>query len=152
NETDELVVLDTTSGSVRKSLYRTPHASGSRGYDIYSRLAISADGRVVAATTYDRNSHEVLLVWDGESGQERPTTAKFPLNRIGLGEQGRAMVTISGTSSAPAYDVEAGTRRHDLDLAKGHTVSVQSLAFAPVEPIFASADAGGMVLLRDLAT
>src|SRR5262245_24935996 len=83
NETDELVVLDTTSGSARKTLYRTPHVTGSRGYDIYSRLAISADGRVVAATT----SREVVLVWDGESGQERPTTARFPLNRIELAEQ-----------------------------------------------------------------
>jgi WD40 repeat protein len=157
NVADELVVLDTTSGSVRKSLFRTPHLTGARGYDIYGRLAISPDGRVVAATTYDRNSRELVLVWDAEAGQERPTTAKFPLDRIELAEQGRALVTITGGAdggftSATVFDVETGGRRHDLDLTKGHTVKVQSVAFAPVESMFASADAGGMVLLRDLTT
>lgn len=151
----ELVILDARDGKVRKSL---GEFKLNVRVDPYDALAFSSDGRLLAAVgTRGSSAQEQVLIWEWESGHEIPTTATLPLARLEFVEGAGGLATIQGNSgftrpTVSIFDVDTGARRDELDLASGHTGRVQGIAFAPVQPLFVTADEHGMILLRDLKT
>jgi WD40 repeat protein len=156
---DEIVIVDAKDSTIKKSLgiwkprsFYDPHT--------YQWMAFSPDSRLLAAAVSERSGlGERLMIWDWQTGNEVPTTANVPQDRIEFADNGKALCTISGSAgrngifaTANVYDMDSGSRDHEIDLRAGHTVPVRGLAFSPTQPLFATADADGMVLLRDLAT
>jgi WD40 repeat protein len=148
---DEIVIVDTQTSAIKKSLgiwkarsFDAPHT--------YQWMTFSPDSRLLAAAvSTDGSRGERLLIWDWQTGNEVPTTADLPFARVEFVDHGKALCTFGEGGKATVYDVESGNRTGEIDLDAGHSVRVRGLAFSPTGPLFASADADGMLLLRDLS-
>lgn len=148
----ELVILDGQSGKVKKSLGTFSAGPGSE-ININSTLAFSADGKILAAVVYPLGVGSSLKIWNWESGQEIPTTAEAPGKFLDVVDSGRLLVTGGEWAErAVFYDIQTGTRHHELDPSLGHASRVTMQAFAPVGTVFATGDEQGIVLIRDLTT
>ncbi len=153
----ELVILEAQSARVTKSLgaFGTPQYLGE--FNALSKLAFSADSRLLAAEVYGRpgtrGGSATIKLWNWESGQEIPTTAQAPVKFLDLVDSGRLLVTdIDRSEKVVFYDVQTGTRHHELDPSLGHASRVTAQAFAPIGPAFATGDEQGILLIRDLAS
>lgn len=158
----DLAVLDGGNGKLKKVLgtflrqYTRPFK-----YDPYRTVSISADGRRLAATAFDKPSASTgvprVMIWEWESGRELPINVNANgLSQLELIDGGKSLVTVMGARFreliAEVYDIETGTKQYDVSLNKGHTGSILAIAFDLTRPLFVTADEHGMVLLRDLNT
>jgi WD40 repeat protein len=145
---DGVVKLWNCEGRELHSLKGHPHG--------ISALAFSPDGKVLAAssgawkapTGFNAGPGEVKL-WDSESGRELRTLEKAYLNDVAFSADGKWLAAASAEGVIWVWDA---TGQRLVQVLRGHTGWVSSLAINRAGTRLASGSHDGTVKLWDLAT
>jgi RNA polymerase sigma factor (sigma-70 family) len=140
-------VLDTDTGKERRTL-ELPRPGQGRPVG-FSRVALSADGRRVAATTGEREP--ALWVWNVDTGHALwhvpyPYVGPRGVSCLAFAPDGWTLAVSQG-EPIRLWEVATGRERHRLE---GHLGAVNWLAFAPDGKTLASAGEDTTVLVWDM--
>lgn len=122
-----------------------------------AHVALSADGRFVAAATSSAANEREVAAWDVAKGQRMVqrtpsgSVSKEPAGQVALSPDGRFLAYDDDAPRPLVRIVEIATGR-DLAMLNGHEGLLGSLHFSPDGRVLATAERGGRILIWDTQT
>lgn len=159
---EELIAIGNSHGQLLLWSWRTGQLTSSargRSGDEVKAVAFSPDGRTLAGAgsasgvkLWDREARELEAAWRLADGSEAPAAMREAL-AVAFSPDGRTLVSGGGADGVVRlWSRGEGPLRWDLAAeARGHSVHVASLAFAPDGESFVSSSFDGTVRHWDLA-
>jgi WD40 repeat protein len=125
----DIKIWDLGSGKLHRTF--TPPEEAPRKFTKFSSVAISPDGKTLAAGTVEEKLRgKVIKIWDISSGKlHRTLTAHSDwVHSIAISPDGRTLVSGSRDSTIKIWDLRSGELRRTLT---GHSDWVNSVAISP---------------------